>query len=101
LDEAACLAKMDAGWKTQTFSMALMIAMAARTTRCLFRGTRYSSASYLRVVWLVVAVSNEIDVLLLEADGWCRWGLPISLIKEVVILFFSRKDDVLLNAEPH
>jgi hypothetical protein len=49
---------------------------------------------------LVLAVPTEISDVLLGFDEWQCGGPPISLIKEAVLGFFSRQDDVLLVGCP-
>jgi hypothetical protein len=54
-----------------------------------------------RVVRLEMAVPAQISVQLLGAGEGRRGGLPICIIKEMVIGLFSRQDSVMLYACPH
>ena len=50
---------------------------------------------------VVAVVRAEISCMLLEAGGRRRGGLPICLIKVVILGFFSGQDGVLLDAGLH
>jgi hypothetical protein len=50
------------------------------------------------VVQVVAVVPTEIFNLLLGADRQLHGGLPICLMKEVVLGIFSRQDGVLFDA---
>ena len=53
------------------------------------------------MVRVVAAVPAEISGLPLEAGWRRRGGLPICIIKVVILGFFSRQDGVLLDAGLH
>jgi hypothetical protein len=86
------------GWTPRRWSRTslpiLAIVLAARVAQCLVWGTRCGSSPHLRVVRVVV--SAEISGLLLGADGRWRGGLPIFLIKDVVLGFFLRQNNICL-----
>jgi hypothetical protein len=78
-----------------------VIIVDAMEVRRLARGTRYGSAPHFRVVRVMVAVPAEISSLLLRAIERWHGGLPICLIKEAILRFFSCQHDVMLNDGPH
>jgi hypothetical protein len=86
LHDGARLAKMDAG---AVVSAILAIVVATREARRLVRGTTYSSNPHLRGVRVVV-VPAEISGLMLGVGGRHHGGMPIFLIQETVLGFFSR-----------